>query len=114
MKERIFIFKHKDQELERVDWDIQISDIEIIKSCLAFTKNINYDDIEMDTIEVYKPELSNLFVRADKALMYRNRADSSIYITGLQPAMDISHEELFYEFLDLITKKDIDNAITFS
>ncbi|HEY5392461.1 MAG TPA: hypothetical protein VIJ57_10125 [Hanamia sp.] len=114
MIERIFIFKHKDQELERVDWDIQMSDIDLIKSCLSFTRQINYDDIEMETIEIYSPVISEqMFVRSDGALMYRNNSQCSNHVIGFQPALDISHEELFHEFLDLIAKKDIDNAITF-
>lgn len=114
MKERNFIFKIQNKEIERVTWDIAIDDIDIIKGCLALTHGINVEDIEMETIEIYKPELSEkLFIRPDGSLMCTLHANHLFYVNGLQPSVDINHEELFYEFLDLITKKEFDKAITF-
>lgn len=114
MTERIFIFKHKDQELERVDWDIAICDIEVIKSCLAYTKGINYEDIDMETIEVYKPELTDrMFIRYDGSLMFLHTPTSNpIYVNRPTASVDIYHEEMIDEFLDLISE-DFDNAIIF-
>jgi len=115
-KETFYIFKIKDIEVERVDWDIDVNDVDIIKGCIAFIKGTDVDDIDMEKVEVFEPELSDLFVREDGSLMKFQKFPYSNprYIKGVSPALDINHEELFYEFLDLISKKDIDNAIIFS
>ncbi len=115
--EIIYIFKHNDIELERAVWDLETCDIEIIKGCLATSRGIKFDDIDIEMLEVYKPDLSDrLFVRGCDGSLMQNHllGGNPNVVTGLMPSMDISHEEFFYEFLDLISKKDIDNAINFS
>jgi len=113
-KEIIYVFKINNTEVERVTWDINTDDVDMIKGCLAYTKGVDVDDIDFEKIEIHNPELGDTFVRADGSLMYkRTYSASPIYVRGIQPALDINHEELFYQFLDLIHKKDIDNAITF-
>jgi len=113
--ERIFIFSYKNQELERVDWDIEQSDIEIIKSCLAYTKGINFEDIDMEEVKEFKPELTEkMFVRYDGSLMFLRTPNSNpIVVKNPTASVDINHEELLEEFLGMIAKKDFDNAITF-
>jgi len=114
-KETFYIFKINDKEVERVDWDINTDDVDLIKGCLAYTKGVNVDDIDMEKVVVYEPEIGDSFVRHDGSLMYkRSYSASPIYVRGVQPALDINHEELFDEFLGLIHKKDIDNAIIFN
>ena len=114
-KDTIYIFKIQDKEVERVDWDINADDVDLIKGCLAYTQGV--DDIEFEKIDIYEPELSSLFVRGSDGSLMKTQSlpySNPRYISGVQPALDINHEELFYEFLDLISKKDIDNALIFS
>ena len=114
-KETFYIFKINNKEVERVDWDINTDDVEFIKGCLTNTHGVNFDEIDFEKVEIYNPELGDCFVRSDGSLMYKRTVNSSpIYVRGVQPALDINHEELFYQFLDLITKKDIDNALIFN
>lgn len=114
-KEIVYIFKINNKEIERVDWDMSTDEVDLIKGCLAITQGADIEDIDLEKLEVYKPEFGDSFVRNDGSLMYkRSYSASPIYVRGVQPALDINHEELFDEFLDLIHKKDIDNAIIFN
>jgi len=114
-KETIYIFKIQDKEVERVNWDIATNDIEIIKSCLAASQGVNFDDIDMEMIDVYTPELSLEAWVNQSGLVFRpNRAYAMPRIVyGLGSIQRLDTEEGFETFLGFISRKDIDNAITF-
>lgn len=94
--------------------EIDHNGVENMKTNLAIMHGVSFDDVEMDTKDIHIPELSELFVRDDGALMWKKKfLTHPVYVDRVRPAMDVNHEELFLEFLDLIAKKDFDNAITF-
>lgn len=86
------------------------------KSNLAASRGIPVDEIELSIKSFALPEYGEqIFVRRDGAVMYRVRPDSNPKIlTGIMPALDIHHEELREEFLELLAKKQFDTALIFS
>lgn len=103
-------------EVETIDGsDITIDEVENLKSALAAKHGIDYNTIEVNFEDTEVQDLSDMFVRYDNALMWKPKHRTyPIFISGVRPAFDINHEELFIEFLDLIAKKEFDKAITFS
>lgn len=121
MKSKLVIFLVNGIAVEQIEGsDIDICGVESVKSAIAASKGINYDDIEIETKDIEVPEIpeitGNWIVRGDGLLMAKapNQYASFIPANGLRPAMDINKEELEEEFLELISKKDFVNAITFS
>jgi hypothetical protein len=118
MKTKKVIFfvidNHSVEELEADE--ANISDVVTLKTQLAAAHGVSFDDVEAIAKDVLVPELSEaLSVREDGVMVRRGRPNSFfIPVNGVRPAMDISHEELFYEFLDHITKKEFDNALIFN
>lgn len=86
------------------------------KSNLAASRGIPVDEIELSIKSFALPDYGeHIFVRNDGAVMYRARPESNPKIlTGIMPAMDIYHEELRDEFLELLAKKQFDSALIFS
>jgi hypothetical protein len=85
-----------------------------MKTNIAIMHGVSYDDVEVDTKDIYTPELSDCFVRDGGGLMCQPKGRSNpFFVTGISPSMDITHEELFYEWLGLISAGDIDKAIIF-
>lgn len=115
-KNKLVIFIVNGKAVEQMEGsEVDILTVESIKTNIAILHGVSYDEVEVDTQDVESPELSlNLEVFPDGSLMHRkNQYAQLTSVNGLSPALDISHEKLFHEFLDLITKKDYDNAIIF-
>lgn len=114
-KSKTIIFKIHGRSIEEIDGDdITIDQAETMKTNLAIMHCVSYDDVEIDTKDIYVPELSQLIVRADGTFMqYKNGIPNPVIVTGVSPSMDIHHEDLFYEWLGLISAGDIDKAIIF-
>lgn len=111
MKKVIFTFQgellHEAQAAE-----LDTETIIAYKSALAASRGINSDLIEVFNEEV--PDCSDSFVRYDGALMYQPKGKTyPVYVNYPAPAMDIAKEELFMEFLDLISNKKFEEALTF-
>ena len=102
--------------VEEIDGDdINLKGVENMKTNIAIMHGVTYDEVEVDTKDIASPEFAgDLIIHSDGSLMYKpNQYAHYIYVSGVRPALDIKHEELFYEFLDLIHKKDFDGALNF-
>lgn len=115
-KTKIVKFIINGNEVETIDGDeVTIDEVEKLKSALAAKHGIDYSTIEVNVEDGEVPELSDMFVRYDNSLMWQPKHRTyPVFVTGVRPAMDIHHEELFLEFLDLIAKKEFDKALIFS
>lgn len=114
MKKLIFLYNG--EEIYNVNAnDLDTETIGKFKSALAASKGIDTDLIEILPEET-RQDLTDTYVRGiDGALMnHPSHKTYPKYVDCPIPAMDINHEELFNEFLELISKGDIDNAIIFS
>lgn len=114
MKKLSFVFNGEEIHNTQAN-ELDTETIEKFKSALAASKGIDCTLIEV-IFEEGRTDLSDCYVRGvDSALMWHPKHNSyPKYAESPIPAMDINHEELFNEFLDLISKGDIDNAIIFS
>ena len=114
MKKLIFIYNG--EEIYNVNAnDLDTETIGKFKSALAASKGIDTDLIEV-LPEEHSQDLSDTYVRGvDGSLMNHPKHKTyPKYVDCPIPAMDIKHEELMDEFIELIFKGDIDNAIIFS
>lgn len=93
--------------------DLDTETVVKFKSALAASRGIDCASIEVEWV-LGREDVSDCFVRSDGSLMFhpKNRT-YPVYVQLPAPAMDINHEELFEEFLLLISQGNIDNAITF-
>lgn len=118
MEESYYIFlidKVPVEEIAGKDFETESKLLEF-KSNLAASRGIPVDEIEISIKSRVLPDYGEqICVRHDGAVMYRVRPDSNPKIlTGVMPAMDIYHSELREEFLELLAKKQFDNALIFS
>jgi hypothetical protein len=114
-KSKTIIFKIHGRAIEEIDGDdITLDQAETMKTNLAIMHCVSYDDVEVDTKDIFSPELSDCFVRDNGCLMCQPKGKlNPFFVTGMRPSYDISHEELFYEWLGLITDGKICEAIIF-
>lgn len=114
---KLVIFLVNGEAVEQIEGnDIDICGVESVKSAIAASKGIKYDDIEILIKDIEVHEITgNWIVRNDGLLMAKapNQYASFVPVNGLRPAMDINKEEMEDEYLELISKKDFVNAITF-
>jgi len=112
---KILIFIFNNEQIHEADAkDLDTDTIGKYKCALAASRGINSDLIEVIEQDEEVQELSSLMVRADKALMYYTKGSCNPrFVERPTAALDINHPELEEEFLSLIFKGDIDNAITF-
>lgn len=127
MKEKQLILKINNETVEVVDWDITIDELEMLKGNLAFIHCVEVSDVDVITIEVYKPELSTTISVGDKGLLYKapNQYSSWVPKDGLNFSYEIEMrryrngiEELTDNGLNIllekIAKKCADDVIIFS
>ena len=115
-KIKVVLFKIQKKVLETIEADdINLHQVECMKTNLAIMHGVSFDDVEVDTEEIYVPEIAEfLTVDCNGKLLFRaNERAIFVQASGLTPAMDINKEDLYYEFLDLLQKKEYDNAIIF-
>ena len=115
-KSKLILFKVNGETVEQIEAHlIDVNSLEHFKSAISASYKVPFDEIEIDTEDIEVPEISEgLFVRAFGGLMCNRKNGNPIFVTGIIPAMDIAHDELFHEFLDLITKKEFDKALIFN
>lgn len=91
MFEKVLIFKINGKSVEIVDWDITIDEIEMFKRNVAFINSVEPSEIEVDTIEVFKPEVSTTTFVTEKGLEYKAPNNYAIFrpVDGLKFSMDI-------------------------
>jgi hypothetical protein len=111
MKKVLFIFNNEILH-EALASDLDTETIIKYKSALAASKGIDCDLIEVESSEGF--ESSDCFVRSDGSFMYHPKNKTyPVFVSLPVPAMDINHEGLFQEFLDLIVKGNVGDAIIF-
>jgi hypothetical protein len=93
--------------------DLDTDTVVKFKSALAASRGIDSAEIEVDWV-VGREDVSDSFVRNDGSLMYHPKHKTyPVYAQMPVPAMDITKEELFEEFLLLISKGNVGDAIIF-
>lgn len=72
MNKKLAIFKVNGQAVEQIEGDnVNLDEIETIKTCLSVKHGVSYNDIEVDVKDVFEPELSQNCIVTDVGLMYR-------------------------------------------
>lgn len=97
--------------------DLDTETICKFKSALAASRGIDCDLIEIANEDslLDEKDRSDCFVRADGSLLYHPKKNTyPVVVSKPTAAMDINHAELEDEFIELISKGDIDNAIIFN
>jgi len=121
-KAKLVIFLVQGRPVEQIDGnDITIDETEKMKINIAIMHNVAYDDVEIDFKDIdaldisYTSAIGNsgdwtgkLIFRAD------NPYASWRIVEGVRPSFDITHDELFDEWLSLLSKGEISKAITFN
>ena len=111
------IFKINGQEVDTINGDdIDLRELENLKIQIAFAHSVSVHDIEMDTIDEVVRELSKHTYISKDGLFFKPKNDYAIFtaVKSISPSFEIKSEDGFQKFLDLITAKDFDNAITFN
>ncbi len=127
MKEKHLILKINNEVVETIDWDITIDEFELLKGNVAFIHSVEVSDVDVQTIEVYKPELSETVSVGASGLMYKapNQYSSWVPKVGLNFSYEIEmrrfpngKEEITEDglnvLLEKIAKKCVDDVIIFS
>lgn len=127
MKEKHLILKINNEVVETIDWDITIDELELLKGNVAFIHSVEVSDVDVQTIEVYKPELSDTISVGASGLMYKapNQYSSWVPKVGLNFSYEIEmrrlhngKEEITEDglnvLLEKIAKKCVDDVIIFS
>lgn len=127
MFEKVLIFKINGKNVEIIDWDITIDEIEQLKQTVALVNSVKASDIEVDTVEIFKPELSTTISIGSKGFMYKapNQYSSWVPKDGLDfsPEIEVRRfqngkEEITDNGLNIllekIAKKCADDVIIFS
>lgn len=117
-KSILLLFLINGRVIEQLEGEeIAPSTIENMKTNLALEHGVSFGEVVTETksIDIFSPEESMFWaVGIDGVLKARYTRNSPYYsVKGLRPALDITKEELNYEFLDLIHKKDYIKAFTF-
>lgn len=106
-------FKVHGQVKEVVDWEISLDEIDLIKGILATSNAIKAEDIEVEIIESYHPEVSETTFITEEGLQYKAPNPFSMLhkINGLKVSGNIDSLDMF---LDKIFSGNIDESISFS
>ena len=115
-KSKLISFIVRGKAVEQIGGDeIDLDEVENMKIRLAFIHGVSFDEVEFEAQDVLEPELStSLAVNEQGELVFKaNQYAIFMPVGSIRPALDISHESLFLEFLDLLAKRDFDNALIF-
>lgn len=117
-KTKLVIFKVHGKPVEEIEGDcITLDQMDIMKSQIAIMHGVSYDDVDIDTSDMMMPEFSATACVTDSGdLLFRSNSPyaSWRFGDGVTPALDITKDELFDEFLFLLNEKEFEEAITFS
>lgn len=127
MFEKVLIFKINGKNVEIIDWDITIDEIEKLKLDVAYVNSVEPSEIEVDTIEIFKPEVSTTIAISSTGFMYKapNQYSSWVPKDGLNFSCEIEmrryqngKEEITDNGLNIllekIAKNCVDDVIIFS
>ena len=109
-KTKLVIFKIHGEAKEQIDGDeISTYQVEAMKTNLAIMHCVAYDDVEVDIQDCEVPEFS-MTAAIDQNGRLISRIDNPYcswkVVSGVRPAMDIRHDELLDEFIELLNQKD--------
>lgn len=127
MYEKTLLLKIKNQVVEVVDWDITIDELEMLKGNVAFIHCVEVNDIDVSTIEVYKPEVSETTFVGEQGLTFKAPNPYSMHrpVSGLNFSFEIevrrlqNGKEAITEnglniLLEKIAKRRADDVIIYS
>lgn len=109
MKSKLVIFLVRGKQVEEIDGDVEIGVVESIKTNLAIIHHVSYDEIEIDTKDVEVREFSH-FMISEFGLQCVWDTDTNQTRDTVAPPF-INNPRGLDNFLDLLFKGDIDNAI---
>ena len=116
-RSKLVIFKVHGKVIEEIEAnEITLDQVEIMKTQIAIMHGVGYDDVEVDVPDIEVPDCSaTTAINENGKLVFRpdNPYASFREINGLSPALDISKHDLFDEFLELLGKNKLDEAIVF-
>lgn len=117
-KTKLIIFLVNGKPVEEIDGDdITLDGTMQMKTNIAIMHGVSFDEVEVDTKDIEVQYLSQTaVVNRIGALLFRANSNTMHWktVTGIRPAFDLSHSELFNEWLYLISKNDIEKAIIFN
>ncbi len=108
-KSKIVKFKVNGQTVEEVDGDdITITQVENTKSCLAHLHGVAYDEIEVATEDIEKPDVSQtMFVTDHMGLCFKAPNPYSVFRSVDCPVLnkdyDFNYQDEIDEFLDTLS-----------
>jgi len=118
MLEKVLIFKIEGKSVEIVDWDCTIDEIELLKREVALIHSVKVEDIEIDVIEVFKPETSKTTFATAEGLMFKAPNDYSMLrpVKGLvfMPEFGLRRSAVVDIILDKINDGRVDDIIIYS
>lgn len=110
------IFKINGAEVDSADAnDVDLQELDDLKITVALFYNVGVQDIEVVVEDVQVRDIStNAFISKD-GLFFKPKKDYAVFVAidSIKPTVDINTENGYHEFLDMIYKKDYDNALTF-
>jgi len=116
-KSKLVTFSVRGKAVEQIEGDgIDLDGVECMKTSLAIIHGVSFEEVEVVSKDVFEPELSPFLTVNDEGVLLFKANNLAVFVPvrSVRPAMDINHEELFYEFLDLIQKKDFNGALIFT
>ncbi len=111
------VFRINGKEVDTINGDeIDLRELENLKIQIAFAHSVSVHDIEMDTVDEVIREMSSHSFISRQGLHFKPQNEYAIFalVKSLSPASEIESEDGFQKFLDLISNKDFDAAITFN
>lgn len=115
-KGKQYIFVINNRPVDKINGeDIYFDNLTQFKRDLAAAHQVPIESIEVIPEDIYEPDYSRTLCVCPTGLQFRpdNQYASWRAVDCPTPAMDISDNDHFQDFLDLLGKNDIDNAITF-
>lgn len=121
-KAKLVIFLVMGKPVEQIDGnDITIDETEKMKTNIAIMHNVAYDDVDIDFKDIDSPDVSYTVAIGNHGdwtgkLLFRadNPYASWRVVEGIRPAYDLTHPELFDEWLSLLSQGEISKAIIFN
>ena len=110
------IFTVDNEQVHAIDGnDVKVSDIEALVDAIALHYNISKESIVFEFAEVIDRDLSSVMMINSKGQLYSRVNKNSMFypVRSVLPRFNIRTEEGYQRFLDCISSKNIDDAISF-
>lgn len=117
-KKKFLIFKINNQNVGTTSGeDVDYIHANEIKQTLAFEHKVGFDEVTYEVEEIIEPEYCHNLRITDKGIL-EFRAESTYAsfrpTEGIKPTINLNSEDEFYDFLDLISKKEYNKALVFA